>query len=66
MKTLQQLQSELDQVLAWFESGDADIDQAEAKYKQGLEVAAELKKRLAETENSIQKLRVKFDEADSV
>lgn len=64
-KSTNELQAELDSIIAWFESEDADIDQAEAKYKQGLEVARELKKRLEQTENSIKNLKVSFDENNS-
>jgi len=65
MKTFEELQTELYEVLAWFESDSADIDQAEAKYKEGLQLAAELKLRLQQTENKIEKLKVSFDESAS-
>jgi exodeoxyribonuclease VII small subunit len=60
-KTLTELQSELEAVIAWFESDDADIDQAESKYKRGLELADELEKRLKETKNNITKLKKSFE-----
>lgn len=56
-----ELQAELDAIIAWFSSDEVDIDEAEAKYKRGLEIAAELKKRLEQTENNINKLKAKFD-----
>ncbi len=64
-KSTNELQAELDAVITWLASDEADIDQAEAKYKQGLEIARELKKRLEQTENSIKKLKVSFDENSS-
>lgn len=64
-KTVKQLQEELDAVITWFQSDDVDIDQAEDKYNQGLEIAVELKKRLEKTENAITKLKAKFDEDNS-
>jgi exodeoxyribonuclease VII small subunit len=60
-KTTQALQAELDAIIAWFESDDADIDQATAQYARGLEVAKELKKRLENTKNEIAKLTQAFD-----
>lgn len=59
-KSISELQAELESLVAWFESEDADIDQAEAKYKRGLEIAEELKSRLEETKNNITKLKQTF------
>lgn len=58
---MNELQTELDAIIEWFGSDGVDIDEAEAKYKRGLELARELKERLQETENSINKLKAKFD-----
>ena len=59
-KTAQELQAELDSVIAWFESEDMDIDNAAAKYEQGMKAAEELRQRLEETKNRIIKLRESF------
>jgi exodeoxyribonuclease VII small subunit len=61
-QTIAELQTELESIIAWFESEDVDIDKAVAKYEQGLALANELKKRLKEIDNSITKLKIKFDE----
>ena len=59
-KSLGELQAELESIIAWFESDEADIDQAEARYQRGLEIAEELKSRLEETRNNITKLKKSF------
>lgn len=60
MKSVSELQTELESIISWFESDEADIDQAEAQYKRGLELAAELEKRLKEARNNIIKLKQSF------
>ena len=47
------LQSELDELLMWFESDSIDIDEAVAKYAHGIALIDELRTRLAEAENTI-------------
>ena len=61
MKTVRELQTELEAIIAWFESDEVDIDRAEAEYERGLKIADELQKRLTETKNNITKLQTKFD-----
>jgi exodeoxyribonuclease VII small subunit len=61
IKKTNELQAELDAIIAWFEQDDMDIDLAAEKYKQGLALAAEIQKRLNETKNTITKLKNKFD-----
>lgn len=60
-KSMTELQTELDQIIIWFTSEDADIDKAEQHYARGLEIAAELEKRLKETKNTITKLKQNFE-----
>lgn len=60
-KTVSELQAELETIIAWFESEEADIDKAEEQYKRGLELANELQKRLKETKNNITKLKQSFE-----
>jgi exodeoxyribonuclease VII small subunit len=60
-KSTAQLQTELDELLNWFESGDIDIDQAVDKYKQGLELIKEIEDRLKTAENTVKKLAVSFN-----
>ena len=55
-KTTLQLQSELDDILLWFESDAIDIDEAVTKYQQGLKLVQELHDRLKTAENTIKKI----------
>ncbi|MDQ3065314.1 MAG: exodeoxyribonuclease VII small subunit [bacterium] len=57
-----QLQTELEEIIAWFESDQADIDGAAAKYERGLAIASELQKRLKQTKNKITILKQNFNE----
>ncbi len=61
-QTTAQLQAELEEIIAWFESDDVSIDNAAERYERGLLVAEELKKRLSETRNKITKLKKSFIE----
>lgn len=54
------LQAELEAIIAWFESEEADLDKAVDKYERGLLIAKELEKRLQVTENSVNKLQKLF------
>lgn len=61
-KTSGELQAELDEIINWFGSDEADIDTAEERYSAALEIIKELTTRLSNTKNSITKLQHKFDE----
>lgn len=61
MKKISELQAELEEIIAWFESDEVDIDQAEQQYKRGLEVTKELESKLKEAKNNINKLKQTFD-----
>lgn len=51
---------ELEELTAWFESTDVDLDAGLAKFERGMELAAELKSHLASVENRVEKIRQKF------
>lgn len=53
----QELKAELDEVLTWFESGNANVDEAIAKYEQGMKLVKELEDYLKTAENKIKKIR---------
>ncbi len=55
-KTTFELQTELDELLLWFESDKVDIDEAVAMYEHGLQLIAELQTRLKTAENTIKKI----------
>ena len=58
-KSYRQMSDQLAELLAWFESGDIDLDQALAKYQQTIALIAEMEKYLKTAENQIRKLTVK-------
>lgn len=60
-KTTSELETELEQIIEWFESSEADIDESEGKYKRGLEIVAELKQRLTDTKNKVTKIKESFE-----
>lgn len=56
-KTYQQLQTELDDVLAELQSVDLDIDKALKLHKQGQKLLVELENYLKTAENQIKELK---------
>lgn len=55
-KTYQELKTELDELLDWFESSDVDVDEATKKYEQASNLLVELEKKLSEAELIVKKL----------
>jgi exodeoxyribonuclease VII small subunit len=51
---------ELEELTAWFESSDVDLDAGLAKFERGMELASELKTHLASVENRVEKIRARF------
>lgn len=60
--TLQQQLAELDEVLAWFDRPDIDLDEALAKFDNGVKLAESAKSKLTELENKINVLKQRFDQ----
>lgn len=56
MKTYKQQREELDELLAWFDQDDMDVEEALVKYKQAIKLAKDLQEYLQKAENSITKL----------
>ncbi len=59
-KTYRELQAELDAIMAWFDSDEVDIDQAVAKYEEGMRIVKALEAQLTEAENKIEAISSKF------
>jgi exodeoxyribonuclease VII small subunit len=55
-KTYQELKTELDELLDWFESSDVDVDEATKKYEQASRLFAELEQKLKSAELIVKKL----------
>jgi exodeoxyribonuclease VII small subunit len=60
--TLQQQLAELDDVLAWFDNPDIDLDEALAKFDHGVKLAEAAKEKLTKLENKIIVLKQRFDQ----
>lgn len=57
--------AELEAITAWFESDAADLDEGLKKFERGTELGAELKQYLKQVENRVEKIKLKYDDADS-
>lgn len=51
---------ELEEITAWFERGDVDLDEGLKKFERGLELAGVCKAKLSEVENTVIALKKKF------
>lgn len=54
--TYQELKTELDELLDWFESSDVDVDEATKKYEQASKLLVELEEKLKSAELIVKKL----------
>ncbi|MGH7196266.1 MAG: exodeoxyribonuclease VII small subunit [Candidatus Saccharimonadales bacterium] len=61
-KKLSDQLTELDELLAWFDQDDIDLDEALKKFDQGVALAEDIKKHLAQLENKITVLKERFDQ----
>ena len=60
-KSYQQLNQELSEIIAWFESGDAQVDEALTKYQKATGLITEIKAYLNSTENTLKKINAKLE-----
>jgi exodeoxyribonuclease VII small subunit len=60
-KNLNDQFKELDELLSWFEKPDLDVEQAIAKFEEGVKLTEAIKKRINEAENKITVLKEKFN-----
>lgn len=60
-KTLQQKLEELDQLVAWFEGDDIQIEQALKKFDEAEKLADEIGSELKTAKNKIEVIKKKFD-----
>lgn len=52
---------ELEEISAWFERGEPNIDQGLEKFERAMAIADVLKKRLAVAENKVKEIKKKFN-----
>lgn len=57
---VEQAFQELEQITAWFEKEEIDLEEGLAKFERGLELARKLKTRLGEVENRVKEIKAKF------
>jgi len=60
-KSYQELNEQLAEIMAWFESEEVDLDQAVTKYEQATKLLAEMEDYLKSAENKIKKIATKFE-----
>lgn len=53
---------ELEDITAWFESENIDLDEGLVKFERGMELAGKLKEQLTVTQNRVEKIKLKFDQ----
>lgn len=63
-KTYQQLSDELNELTAWFESDQVNLDEAIHKYERAMKVLDEMEKYLKTAQNKIKKVAAKFDHVE--
>ncbi len=51
---------ELEAITEWFETQEIDLDEGIKKFERGLELAKQLKEKLADVENTVITLKKKF------
>lgn len=61
-KSLSKQLADLDALMAWFDQADIDLDEALKKFDEGVKLAEQIRKQLAEAENKITVLKQRFDQ----
>lgn len=61
-KSLSKQLADLDALMAWFDQADIDLDEALKKFDEGVKLAEQIKKQLAEAENKITVLKQRFNQ----
>ena len=62
--SLTELMARLDEIVAWFNGPDVNLDEATKKFDEGAELAAVIKKKLAEADNKVNQIKLKLDEIE--
>lgn len=63
--SLNDLLKQLDEIVAWFNNGEVDVEQAAAKFDEGVKLAEVAKKRLSETENKVNQIKLKLEKFEA-
>ena len=62
--SLKDLMARLNEIVGWFGGEDVDLEQATAKYDEGMALVEQIKERLARTENRINQIMLQYDSQD--
>ena len=55
---------ELEEIVAWFEREDVDLDEGLAKFERGLALAAKCRAKLREVENKVKEVQARFGDLE--
>lgn len=59
--SLKDLMARLNEIVGWFGGEDVDLEQATAKYDEGMALVEQIKERLAQTESRINQITLQYD-----
>ena len=62
--SLKDLMARLNEIVGWFGGEDIDLEQATAKYDEGIALVEQIKERLARMENQINQIMLQYDSQD--
>ena len=60
--SLTELMDELKSIVDWFNAGDVDVETASAKFDRGVQISEVIKRKLADTENKINEIKLKLQD----
>lgn len=61
-RSLTELMDELKSIVDWFNAGDVDVETASAKFDRGVQISELIKRKLADTENKINEIKLKLQD----
>ena len=59
--SLKDLMAWLNEIVGWFGGEDIDLEQATAKYDEGMALVEQIKERLTQTESRINQIMLQYD-----
>lgn len=59
--SLKDLMARLNEIVGWFGGEDIDLEQATAKYDEGMALVEQIKERLTQTESRIHQIALQYD-----
>ena len=59
--SLKDLMARLNEIVGWFGGEDVDLEQATAKYDEGMALVEQIKERLTQTESRIHQIMLQYD-----